>query len=76
MEETQLLEGAIRAVVHDRLFGFIDGQDGRQYFFHLKGLADGVRFDELERGQHVEFKAVEAPKGPRATHVKLLASAE
>jgi CspA family cold shock protein len=50
-------------------FGFIEGADGKEYFFHQSGCV-GVRFDDLREGQNVSFEVGQGPKGPRAENVK------
>ncbi len=51
-------------------FGFIAGEDGRQYFFHDSDLVDD--FDVVV-GDRVVFDVVdpEPEKGPRAAHVAM-----
>src|SRR5262245_34906369 len=45
------LEGTIKRIVADRGFGFILCKDGREFFFHRSGLAQGVVFENLYEGQ-------------------------
>ena len=51
-------------------FGFIEGENG-ELFFHQSAL-EGVRFDELQEGQSVEFTEGQGPKGPRAENVRVV----
>jgi len=51
-------------------FGFIEAQDGKEYFFH-QSACQGVSFDSLHEGQRVSFDVGQGPKGPRAENVKL-----
>ncbi len=65
--------GKIKKLVHDRGFGFIQGEDGRDVFFHHSAVTD-QGFDMLTEGQHVEFSVDEGGrdqrgKGPRASVV-------
>lgn len=56
-------------------FGFIVGEDKKQYFFHHTALdADetGVRFDTLQEQTEVEFEDTTTEKGLRAEHVRLI----
>lgn len=56
-------------------YGFIRGEDGIEYFFAAAALntADtNVHFEELARGQEVEFEDTESAKGPRAEQVRLV----
>lgn len=56
----------------DRGFGFLLGADGADYFFHRTDL-DGLRLEDLNEGDTLEFLPTEAAKGPRAAHVRPIA---
>jgi len=62
--------GTIKKVVADRGFGFISGEDEKEYFFHRDGLDSSLDFDRLVGGESVEFDVEQSPKGPRATKVR------
>ncbi len=62
--------GTIRRIVADRGFGFIAGEDGKDYFFHRDALAATLDFDRLSDGQRVEYDVEISPKGPRAKAVR------
>ena len=51
--------GTVKKVVADRGFGFITGEDGKDYFFHRDSLQAPLSFD-VQSG----------PKGPRAANVR------
>ena len=61
--------GTIKKVVADRGFGFITGEDGKDYFFHRDGLTSTLNFDRLNGGEKVEFEIEQSPKGSRARNV-------
>ena len=61
--------GTIKKVVHDRGFGFIQAQDGKEIFFHRSGLQQ-LEFDTLKEGESVEFEVERGEKGPRAIKVR------
>ena len=63
--------GTIKKIVSDRGFGFIAGDDGREYFFHRDGLEASVNFDRLLGGEKVTFDIEASQKGPRAQRVRL-----
>jgi len=71
------MNGTVIRVMSDKGYGFIKGDDGKEYFFHRQDLQDGM-FDEMcmdaERGQRilVVFESVPSPKGPRAGLVNVL----
>jgi CspA family cold shock protein len=61
--------GIVKRLVSDKGFGFVQAEDGSEYFFHQSACI-GVRFDELREGQAVTFDKGQGPKGPRAENVK------
>jgi CspA family cold shock protein len=62
----QELAGTVKKKVTDRGFGFIRGEDGRDYFFHFTDLHPGVEFDEMQEGASVEFVIKRAPSTDKA----------
>lgn len=64
-----LATGTIKRVISDRGFGFIGGEDGKEYFFHRNELAESLDFDRLVGGETVSFDVESSPKGPRAVKV-------
>ena len=69
------MTGRIKALVVDRGFGFVTGDDGKEYFFHRSAVADGA-YHELQEGELVEFEPEPvSPKGPRARSVSRLVPA-
>jgi CspA family cold shock protein len=68
--EVNVTTGTIKKVVSDRGFGFIAGEDEKEYFFHRGGLDSSIDFDRLVGGERVEFEIETSPKGPRATRVR------
>jgi CspA family cold shock protein len=67
--EVNVATGTIKKVVADRGFGFISGEDEKEYFFHRGGLDASLDFDRLQGGESVEFDVEQSPKGPRANNV-------
>lgn len=61
--------GTIKKLVSDRGFGFITGEDGKDYFFHRDGLDSSLDFDRLSGGEKVSFDIESSPRGPRAVKV-------
>ncbi len=62
--------GTIKKLVADRGFGFVAGEDGKDYFFH-RSSTEG-NFDSLQGGEKVSFEIESSPKGPRAKAVRTL----
>src|SRR6202035_861966 len=57
--------GTIKRLVMDRGFGFLSGEDGKEYFFHRSSVEGS--FEGLQEGQKVSFDVeASAPKGRRA----------
>ena len=68
--EEAMATGTVKKLVRERGFGFIQGSDGVELFFHRSALsAEG--FDALVEGQAVEFDVERGYKGPRAAHMKV-----
>jgi CspA family cold shock protein len=64
-------QGKIKRLVSDRGFGFIDGSQGDDLFFHHSAL-QGVTIEELQEGQEVSYEVGRGPKGTRAESVRVL----
>ena len=47
-------------------FGFITGEDGKEYFVHKSGLEDGVSIDKDDK---VTFEVEKGDRGPKAVKV-------
>jgi cold shock CspA family protein len=58
-------------LVKARGFGFIDGDDGNEYFFHRSACGSHTDPEHLKPGDRVGFTPTESPKGMRAEHVEL-----
>ena len=65
-----MASGTVKKVVADRGFGFITGEDGKDYFFHRDALDSSMDFDRLVGGERVEFDIESNPKGARAARVR------
>ena len=62
--------GIVKKVVSERGFGFITGDDGKDYFFHRSALAPTLEFDRLAGGEKVQFEIERDAKGDRARNVE------
>ena len=63
-------KGVIKRLVRDKGFGFVQAENGTEYFFHQASCVDG-NFDSMHEGQRLTFEPGEGPKGPRAENVRL-----
>lgn len=66
-EETKMVEGTVKFFNAMKHFGFIAGDDGKEYFVHASGLKEGVSITE---GDKVSFKVVEGDRGLKAEEVE------
>jgi CspA family cold shock protein len=70
--EDAMTTGTIKKIVADRGFGFITGEDGKDYFFHRDALDATLDFDRLVGGERVQFDPQANPRGPRAINIRLV----
>ncbi len=63
-------QGAIKKIVMDKGFGFIESQPSDMFFHH--SAVEGVAFEDLKEGQMVSYEAGQGPKGPRAENVRVI----
>ena len=61
-----LLAGVVKRRIVDRGFGFIEAEDGRDYFFHLTDLQPGLHFEDVQEGVPVEFEVKKRPNHEKA----------
>ena len=62
-----MTEGTVKFYNDMKHFGFIAGDDGKEYFVHETGLKEGT---SLAEGDKVKFEVVEGDKGPKAEQVE------
>jgi CspA family cold shock protein len=67
-------QGKVKRLVSDRGFGFIDGEENEDLFFHHSAV-EGASIEELREGQVVEYEVGQGRKGPCATSVRVPVSA-
>jgi cold shock protein len=65
-----MANGTIKKLVADRGFGFITGEDGKDYFFHRDGLSETLDFDRMAEGEPVTYDVESSPRGPRAANIR------
>ena len=61
------MKGKVKFFNEMKGFGFISGDDGKEYFVHQTGLEAGVR---LHENDSVEFVVEKGERGPKAVNVK------
>lgn len=64
------MTGIVKKIVVDKGFGFILGNDKKEYFFHRSALKN-IIIEALQEGQEVTFEDAEGlkGKGPRAEDI-------
>ncbi len=62
------MTGVIKTLNIDKGYGFIKGEDGKEYFMHRSALKN-AKWQEVGEGQEVTFEDAEGAKGPRAEDV-------
>ena len=68
-EGIDMVEGTVKFFNSMKHFGFIAGEDGKEYFVHSSGLKEGISITE---GDKVSFKVVDGDRGPKAEEVEKL----
>ena len=62
------MKGTVKFFNDMKGFGFIAGEDGKEYFVHQTGLNDGV---VLHDNDNVSFDVEQGDRGPKASNVSL-----
>jgi len=62
------MKGTVKFFNISRGFGFIAGEDGKEYFVHQTALPDGLRLRENDK---VTFDVEQGDRGPKAVNVKM-----
>ncbi len=62
------MEGTVKFFNTMKRFGFIAGEDGKEYFVHQSGLNAGVTIEENSK---VTFDVEQGDKGEKAVNVSL-----
>lgn len=65
-----LAEGEISRLFKDEGFGFLEGRDGREIYFHKNSVL-GTGFSRLQLGSRVFFAEEQGEKGPQASTVRV-----
>ena len=60
------MKGNVKFFNNSKGFGFIAGEDGKEYFVHQTGLNAGVSLNENDS---VEFDVEQGERGPKAVKV-------
>jgi ribosomal subunit interface protein len=63
--------GVIAKLFPDDGYGFLEGADGREIYFHANSVLN-QDFDDLEIGLSVQFAEEQGDKGPQASTVRIV----
>jgi cold shock protein len=63
-----MVTGIVKFFNRTKNFGFITGDDGKDYFVHVSGLKPGITITE---GDKVSFEATEGERGSKAENVEM-----
>jgi CspA family cold shock protein len=73
MAKDEKQAGTVKFFAPMKNFGFISGDDGKEYFVHgptgIKGYDKGT---VIKEGDRVSFKTVMGEKGPKAEEVEIV----
>tara|TARA_Y100000310_G_C20209676_1_gene590720 strand:+ start:249 stop:446 length:198 start_codon:yes stop_codon:yes gene_type:complete len=61
--------GKVKFYNRNKRYGFIQGDDGTDYFFHESGLTEGTFVNDDDK---VEFKVVDGDRGKKAEDISLV----
>ena len=61
------MKGTVKFFSEEKEFGFIAGEDGKEYFVHKTGLEEGVK---ISKDDPVTFDTEQGDKGLKAVNVK------
>ena len=59
--------GKVKFYNKGKNYGFITGDDGKDYFFHSSGISNDTYVMD---GDKVEFQVGDGDKGPKAVEIK------
>jgi CspA family cold shock protein len=62
------MKGNVKFFDETKGFGFIAGEDGKEYFVHQTALAQGMRLNENDA---VTFDVEQGDRGPKAANVQM-----
>ncbi|MCK5779840.1 MAG: cold-shock protein [Psychrilyobacter sp.] len=66
-----MLKGTVKWFNEEKGFGFIQGEDGKDYFAHFSQI-NKEGFKTLREEEEVTFDVTEGAKGPQASNIEVL----
>jgi ribosomal subunit interface protein len=68
----EILRGKVARLMPDEGYGFIETEDGREFFFRRESVVSDKEWSALAGGREVRFREREGEKGPHASAVTLI----
>lgn len=65
------MKGTVKFYKEDKGFGFINGEDGNEYFFHITNVKNNDTIT-LESEDNVTFDVAQGEKGDKAVDIDLV----
>lgn len=75
MADATKIKGTVKWFDVRKGFGFIEAEDGKDFFVHFSGISNGRHYNGLEEGDQVEFDLEDTQKGPKAVNVNMTVAA-
>lgn len=66
------MTGIITTFFHDKGYGFARGEDGKDYFLHIKEFTGETDLNKIVRNEKISFTPFESVKGYQATKISIL----
>ena len=66
------LKGRVKTYLPNKCYGFIKGDDGKDYFFHVDQFINSNDIKAICEEAYVDFDQEASPKGYKATKCKLI----
>ena len=70
------MQGEIKTYLPEKHYGFIKGDDSKDYFFHEKDFIAGTNLSDLAEGLRIKFEQQATPRGYRARKCQVLQGME
>ena len=65
-----MTKGTVKFFDSKKGYGFIKGEDGKDYFVHFSYIDSDDNYKKLYEGDEVSFDKEDGPRGPSAINVK------